>query len=187
MPEDFSESVRDELIAEIIAAFDGVSREDGRTLHEAMSMDNRESNEENRAARRFDTEKRWLDISEDVISWRSPALSHVCSKGFRYYLPAFLVYGLRHLEHDHLTRLGSASYDSLFACNYHLLYDYPNSLQKSEPENIANKYGFNNAQCTVIAKFLRFMIDVELRSMTELAEIQAVEKWERYVKELNSN
>lgn len=162
------------LIAEITAAFDGVSREDGTTLHEAEARDDWKSDEECQAARRFDSEPRWQDVPDVDISACCSALSFLCPKGFRYYLPAFMLYGLRHLEND--------PNGSLQSCEYHLLYEYPKSLRKSEPAAIANKYGFTAAQCRAVAKFLRFIAGDDI-TMTELPTIQAVEKWEQYVQE----
>ena len=183
MAEAFSESVRDDLIAEIIAVFDGVSREDGTTLHEAMCIDDRESDDECIAARRFDTEQRWQDVPDNAINYCCSALSFMCPKGFRYYIPAFLRFGLKRLDNDLLKHYANDPNGILDSCYFHLLHDHPNSLRKSEPANIANKYGFNDSQCRVIAKFLRFMIGEDLTSMTELVKIQAVEKWEKYAQE----
>lgn len=185
MPEDFSDSVRDELIAEIIAAFDGVSREDGTTLHEAESIDNRESGEENRAARRLDSEQRWQDVPDIAINACCSALSFMDAKGFRYYIPAFLRFGLKRLDNDLIKHLENDPNGILHSCYFQLLHDHPNSLRKSEPVNIANKYGFDHAQCLVIAKFLRFMIGDDLTSWNELVKIQAVEKWEKFAAEIS--
>jgi hypothetical protein len=182
MPEVIAESVRDDLIAEIISALDGVSREDGITLHEAMCIDDRESDEECLAARRFDTEQRWQDIPDDFIEGSSSALSFLGHKGFRYYLPAFLLYGLRHFDNDPLKRFENDADDILHSCYFHLLHDHPNSWRKSEPVNIAKKFGFDHAQCCVIAKFLRLMSGNDI-TRTELVQIQAVEKWEKLVQD----
>jgi hypothetical protein len=172
------ESRLDELIAEITAAFDGVSREDGTTLHEAEALDNRESDEECRAARRLDTEQRWQDVPYEDILWCCSALSFLDVKGFLYYLPAFMVHGLRHFEDD--------PNGILHSCEYHLLYESQKSLRQSKPEPIATKYGFTDAQCRVIAKFLRFL-NVDDMSMTDLPTLQAVERWEKFVQERSSS
>src|ERR1700680_2624371 len=83
------------LIAEIMTAFDGVSREDGTTLHEAMAIDDYKSDEEQQAARGFDTEQRWQDVPDEEILACESALSFLDAKGFRYYLPAFMVSRLK--------------------------------------------------------------------------------------------
>jgi hypothetical protein len=168
------ESRRDELIAEIAAAFDGVSREDGTTLHEAEAIDDRKSDEECRAARRLDTEQRWQDVPDKDIWACCSALSFLNAKGFRYYLPAFMVYGLRHFEDD--------PNGILHSCEFHLLHEPQKSLRKSEPGSIANKYDFTEEQCRVIAKFLRFVAGDDM-TVKDLPTLQAVEKWEKYVQE----
>jgi hypothetical protein len=172
------ERQRDELIAEITAAFDGVSREGGTTLHEADAIDDWKSDEERRAARRLDTERRWQDVPDEDIWACCSALSFLDVKGFRYYLPAFMVYGLRHFEDD-LNGI-------LHSCVYHLLHEPQKSLRKSEPASIAGQYYFTDAQCRVIAKFLRFAAGDDDVTVTDMPELQAVEKWERYVEERSS-
>jgi hypothetical protein len=168
----------DELIAEITAAFDGVSREDGTTLHEAEAIDDWKSDEECRAARRLDTEQRWQDVPYEDIWACCSALSFLDAKGFLYYLPAFMVHGLRHFEDDPSSILSS--------CEFHLLHESQKSLRKSEPAPIASKYGFTDAQCRVIAKFLRFLNGDDM-TMTDLPTLQAVEGWEKFVQERSSS
>jgi hypothetical protein len=165
------ESRRSALVAEITAAFGGVSREDGTTLHEAEAMDGWKSPEEQRAARHLDLEARWQDVPDDDIFACCSALSFLNEKGFRYYIPAFMIYGLRHWGDDWNGILNS--------CEYHLLHDYPKSLRKSEPAVIAGKYQFTDAQSKAVARFLRFIIDFD-RMAGEKATVEAVERWERY-------
>src|SRR4051812_37598398 len=94
------ESRREALIAEVTAAFDGVSREDGTTLHEADAIDDWKSDAECRVARRLDTEGRWQNVPDEDIWACCSALSFLDAKGFRYYLPAFMIYGLKHWGDD---------------------------------------------------------------------------------------
>jgi hypothetical protein len=159
---------RDAVIAEIKAAFDGVSREDGTTLHQAVAIDDDKSAEEELAARRLDQEQRWQDVSDDDIDACCPALSFLDAKGFRYYLPAFMLRGLKNF---------SIFNDALYSCEYHLLYESGKSLRKSEPASIAEKYQLSGAQCKAAAMFLRFIADFEPQ---DAATIQAIEKWEKF-------
>ncbi len=168
------ENNRSALIAEITAAFDGVSRGNGTTLHEAIAMDDRKSDEECRAARRLDTEQRWQDVPDKDICACCSALSFLDAKGFRYYLPAFMLYGLRNWEDD--------PNDILSSCEFHLLHDSPKSLRKSEPASIASKYGFTNMQSRAIAKSLRFVVASHVTT-TALPTLEAVERWEKYCEE----
>jgi hypothetical protein len=84
------------IIAEIEAAFDGVEREDGVTLHEADVIDEYGSPEERQAARLEDAETRWQDVPDTDIENYDWVLSFFDAKGFRYYIPAFMTWTLRH-------------------------------------------------------------------------------------------
>jgi hypothetical protein len=171
-----NESRIDELIDEITAAFDGVSREDGTTLHEAIAIDDWKSLDEQLAARLFDTEERWQDVPDDAIVECDSALSFLDPKGFRYYLPAFMVCGLRNWTND-----ASRTVDT---CEYHLLHESRKSLRQSEPASIAAKYGLSAAQCKSIAHFLRFVVGDDDELTTQPATtLQAVGKWENFVGE----
>jgi hypothetical protein len=163
-------SRRDALIDEITAAFDGVSREDGTTMHQAVAIDDDKSPEEELAARRLDQERRWQDVPDDDINACCQAMTFMDEKGFRYYLPAFMIYGLKYSPYY--------SYP-LSSCVYDLLYESGKSLRKSEPASIAAKYQLTDAQCSAAARFLRFIIDFGLKGQNA-ATVQAVEKWEKF-------
>jgi hypothetical protein len=171
------ESRRRALLAEIEEAFDGVSREDGMTLHESIAIDDYKSEEEQRAARLLDTEKRWQDIPDDEIEGRESALSFFDAKGFRYYIPAFMTYALKHWGDDWGVTLSF--------CQSRLTRESQKSLRKSEPASIARKFDLNVAQCRAIARFLRFIVDFDV-SMAEPANVEAVEKWEKFARERDS-
>lgn len=171
------ENRRNTLVAEITAAFDGVSREDGTTLHGAQAIDDWKSPEEQRPARHLDLEERWQDVPDADIFACCSALSFLDERGFRYYIPAFMIYGLRHWGDDWNGILNS--------CEYHLLHDYPKSLRKSEPAAIASKYQFTNAQSKAVARFLRFIIDFD-ELAGDRATVEAVVRWERFATENSS-
>ena len=67
------ESERAAVIDEIALAFDGVSREDGTTLHEAEAIDGYASEEEQLRARQLDTDTRWQDVPPQEIQVASCA------------------------------------------------------------------------------------------------------------------
>jgi hypothetical protein len=165
------------LIAEITAAFDGVARQDGTTLHEAIAIDDYKSSEEQRAARECDTERRWQDVPDNDIVACESALSFLCEKGFRYYIPAFMICSLKYWE-EYLLPL---SIPALNSCQFHLTHESQKSLRESEPESIAREYQFTDIQCRAIANFLRFVVDFDPTSADEVT-IKAVEKWERFSK-----
>ena len=167
------ESRINELIAEITAAFDGVAREDGTTLHEAIAIDDWKTREEQLSARRLDTEQRCQDIPDDAIVACESALPFLDTKGCRYHLPAFMVCGLRNWEND-----AGRVVDT---CEYNLLRERQKSLRQSDPASIAAKYGFTDAQCKAIAHFLRFVVgDDDELTMQPATTLQAVAKWERF-------
>jgi hypothetical protein len=170
------ESRRDALIDEITAAFDGVSREDGTTLHQADAIDDRKSPEEELAARQLDQEQRWQDVPDKDIEACCQALTFMDEKGFRYYLPAFMIYGLKNFHDDPYP---------LHSSIYSLLQESGKSLRKSEPASIAAKYQLTDAQCKAAAKFLRFNSDFDDYLKTG-ATLQAIEKWEKFTG-INSN
>lgn len=83
------------LIAEITAAFDGVSREDGVSLREGRVLDDYGTNEECAAARSLDTDTRWQDVSDADMQRYESSLSFMDAIGFRYHLPAYMARDLR--------------------------------------------------------------------------------------------
>ena len=70
------------LIEEITAAFDGVSREQGVTLHEATVIDDYGSLEERALARTQDTEDKWQNVPDEDIRFTDAVLSFLDPKGF---------------------------------------------------------------------------------------------------------
>lgn len=88
-----------ELINQIIAAFANVERGDGVTLHEARLIDdNCEDRNKYDKARKKDTEQNWNDIPDDKIIDFGDTLPFLNAEGFRFYLPAFMVYSLNNIE-----------------------------------------------------------------------------------------
>jgi hypothetical protein len=83
------------LLEEIEAAFDGVSRDGGVSLHEADVIDDYGSIHQRYKARKLDTESRWQDVPASDIehfNWIFPFLD---AKGGLYYLPAYMSWSLR--------------------------------------------------------------------------------------------
>lgn len=163
------EDQREALIVQIAAAFASVTRDEGTTLHEAIAMDDRKTPQEQRAARRFDRDECWQDVPDAVIAASGAALHFLDAKGFRYYLPAFMIYELRNWENSTLFTSSS----------YRLLNDHPHSMRQSQPATIAARFGFDRAQCRAVAAFLRFEID-SYEILTSKAVVEMVKKWEAY-------
>lgn len=75
-------------------------RGDGVTLHETEVIDMYGSKAQRRTARKKDTDQRWWDVRDEWIESFGGAggLSFFDDAGFRYYLPAYMSYFLRHRE-----------------------------------------------------------------------------------------
>ncbi len=102
-----------ELICRIIAAFRGVTLQDGVGLKQAVGMDNHESPVRLAKLRSKDEKENWERISTDTLKECSSALSFFDAKGTRFHLPAYLIACLSYeLEVDlmfHLTHVHDGS------------------------------------------------------------------------------
>ena len=115
---------------------------------------------------------------EKILASDSP-LPFLDAKGFRYYLPAFMLCGLKDWE--------NYSCGILHSCKYNLLHESRKSLRKSEPKAIAARYGVTHAQCRTIAHFLRFIVGEDNEFTTaDLPTLEAVQRWENFNCLLNS-
>jgi len=88
------------LIAQITAAFEGVSREGGVSLREGRVLDNCGSEKKLAQARALDTDARWQDVSDDDLKYYASSMYFLDAIGLCYYLPAFMSYVLRHFRPD---------------------------------------------------------------------------------------
>ena len=88
---------REALLAEINAAFAGVSRENGVSWSEREALDSYGSDEERAAARASDTEGRWQELIDDP-SWVFTGCADFAfldAIGSRYYLAPAMVLSIR--------------------------------------------------------------------------------------------
>ncbi len=122
-----------------MSAFDGVDREDGVTLHEANVIDDYGTAEELLAARQLDIDRHWREVPDADIEENYSVLSFLDLKGFRYYLPAYMIWSLKNLE----SASGSPSPDAtIFALTN--WYDERYSL-------------FTHEQCRAVYRFLHHL------------------------------
>jgi len=160
------EAERLRVLAEIEAAFDGVSREDGVTLHEADVIDHYGGDDERAAARKLDTETRWQDA--DLKTFGS-VLCFLDVKGFRYYIPAYLCWTLR---------FGETGYEWTNEQVVHqLCVESPDShgyfrLTAETADRLmawkrARHDTFRPAEAKAILAFLRFVKDVWWREVSD--------------------
>jgi hypothetical protein len=84
------------IIQTIEQAFSGVRR-GAITLHEAEVLDSYGTDAERQDARTLDTEDDWRQVPDASIGECPVALSFVDPKSWRFYLPAYMRFGLRFL------------------------------------------------------------------------------------------
>lgn len=137
---------RDRLIADIEVVFDGISRADGITLHEAKAIDRYASVDELERARAKDCESRWQDVPDEAIEGGGDSLTHFDAEGLRYYLPAYMRWILR-------SGTQSESNSSRYT-----IYTLTPSIELRDyfEERIAL---FSHVECGVICRFLRFVLE----------------------------
>ena len=136
------------IIAEIHAAFRGVPR--GQiTLHEAEVIDNYGSKEERINARKLDTEQKWEEIPDNHVEECTSALCHVDPESWRYYVPRYMEWSIRHFR----------TTDS--AVSDFTIYTFdPSTTDSNLTEYSMTRYRLLNLdQCRVVFRFLRYMAD----------------------------
>jgi hypothetical protein len=100
----------EDVIDAIEEAFRGVPL--GKiTLHEAEAMDRYSFTDADlRAAREIDPERDWRDIADTSIQECPDALAFLDPVSWSFYLPAYIRYGLRHLDEFSNSAIDSAIY-----------------------------------------------------------------------------
>jgi hypothetical protein len=86
----------EDIIRGIEQAFGGVCR-GAITLHEAEVIDDYGTEVDRQDARLLDTEDDWREVPDTSIESCPDALSFVDPASWRFYLPAYMRFGLRHL------------------------------------------------------------------------------------------
>jgi hypothetical protein len=85
----------EDIVHSIRGAFHGVRR--GRiSMREAEVIDNYGSDEERTLARESDPDTPWEEIPDDLISESPWGMPHLDPKSWRYYIPAYMIWSLRH-------------------------------------------------------------------------------------------
>ncbi|MGI0484580.1 DUF6714 family protein [Pantanalinema rosaneae CENA516] len=111
--DDLAEKTRSELIEEITIAFKDVVLEDGVSLHEARALDDYQDPKQ---ARQIDCKVPWQEIPVDWIENFHDVFAFMDAKGFRYAIPAYMVWCLKYNKHD--TNSFAATVASLKSYNY---------------------------------------------------------------------
>ncbi|GAB4199638.1 MAG: hypothetical protein Fur006_50470 [Coleofasciculaceae cyanobacterium] len=91
-----AEKTRLSLIEEINAAFDGVSRQDGISPHAARALDDWSSLEEaKKIGQKMDLDTQWQEVPDEWLMTFHDIFAFLDPKGFRYYIPAYMVWSLK--------------------------------------------------------------------------------------------
>jgi hypothetical protein len=139
---------RDAIVREIVGAFDGVRRGDGISLHEAQVIEDHGSDNERVRARTLDAAERWQDVPGADIEAAYDILSFLDAAGFRYYLPAYMVWSLENFETSESRSVDHTIYSLA-------LHEEPRLRQWQ----LGRFSVFDPRQAKAIARFLAFMAE----------------------------
>lgn len=157
-------AIRISIVEEITRAFDGVAREDGVTLHQTRAMDDCDGPEEELAARQLDTESRWQDVPVDDMDEYSDIFAFLDPKGFRYYLPAYMI---RALTGD---TPGSGNISEILAYTLVPNSCMPQDMWAVNDDNDVLRFRLlNRAQSHAVYRFLQFQANYEQDEEARLA------------------
>jgi len=135
----------EEVIRAIEGAFRGVPL--GKlTLHEAEKMDSYGSTDADlKAARGLDRERDWRDVPDASIRECPVALCFLDPLSWRFYLPAYMRYGLRHLKEVS----NSAMSDAIYTLD-------PAGIRQRQPHTQERFQSLDVGQTRAVCSFLRF-------------------------------
>jgi hypothetical protein len=117
------------------------------SLHEAEVIDDYGSDDERAEARLLDTESSWDRVPDSHIEACTTALCHVDPAGWKYYVPAYMIWTLRHFR----------SSDSIVSEFTVYTFD-PSARDPLVREHKLERYRLlNPAQAQAVCRFLRYM------------------------------
>ncbi len=134
-----------QLIASICIAFTGVRLENGISWQEATILDDYGSLEERRLARNLDEKEDWSQIPDTLIGSgkHQSAIVFLDVTGFKFYLPALMIFTLKHYKTS-----SSLVMDSLI----YRLTDRPRALEL--------KGVLNQPQKACVIQFLKLCLEI---------------------------
>jgi len=121
------------LIDRISLAFQNTKLEDGITIHQARALDDYADPDK---ARQIDRALRWQEIPDRWIEKFSDVFAFMDAKGFRYYIPAYMIWCLKSQD---------ANSNSFWSTVHYLTKPYRDHFDL-----------FNSEQIAVITEFLEF-------------------------------
>lgn len=160
------------VVAEIQVAFKDVKRGDGVTLHEADVIDNYGSAKERKAARKLDSEDGWQSVPSKDIEKYYWILSFLDPTGYRYYLPAYMVWTLKNYETND-------SIDSACSTVYSLNIDATNKAELRQ-YHLERFERFNQSQSRAIARFLEQMANCGFAGDHKSARSALKDYWQKF-------
>jgi len=144
-----------DVIRAIERAFDGIGRPKTSLrqfrLTDQKGMSGFISDEEWEDAGKNRIDSKWQDIPDDEIEECHVVLAHMEAEEFRYYLPAYMRYGIKH----HTTPLWKSDVlgSTVFAV-------YPSSRDPHLREYVLSQLSLlNSAQRSSVVQFLQFVAD----------------------------
>jgi len=165
-------NLREQLIQEITSAFATVERGAGLTLHEAVTFEGNDywTAAERARVRALDPETRWQDIPDSALEECEDRWAYD-EAGFRYHLPAYMRWHLRH-PHGLAPHHGGLLYWSLSLRDQKL-------KDRARWERSWDKYSLEQKRAT--ARFLEFMAReaAQLGHPPHIAELADV-AWKSY-------
>ena len=117
------------------------------SMHEAEAIDSYASDEEQNDARKLDKAETWDQIDDHDIEKCSAALSHLDPEGWRFYIPAYMIWSLKYF----------AVTDSIIPDFTIYTFDLPGTDANSYKRRLYRFQLLNAAQSHAVCLFLRYM------------------------------
>jgi len=143
------DDIRDDVIEFIEIAFKGVDRKGGISFSEAIVIDNYGPKDKQLEARKFDQDRHWKDIKAEDIERGSSVLCFLNPIGFRYYIPAYMVWTLENYRVSSSATINN----TIYALDF---FSENKALNVNEYVK-ARCSLLNEKQCKAVALFLQFM------------------------------
>jgi len=157
------------IIEAIRSAFAGTPR-GAITIHEAEVIDEYGSAEERREARMRDTEEDWGEVPDDDIEECTAALCHLDREGWRYYIPAYMIWSLRNFRTS----------DSVVSDFTIYTFDLTHENRLLRNYQLERFSLLSQEQARAVCRFLRFMVSHDGDADGEVAQLALDKYWGRF-------
>jgi len=153
------------VIAQIERDFATVNRVGGVSIREAGVIDDWGTDEECARARAQDTDTHWSEVDIHNLDPGGAALTFCDPVGFRYLMPAYMVFTLRHGEYGDAESIDSDCHDSARSAA-----EFMDPLGGPTVHTCEQFSLFSDAQRRCVARFLVCEIERDAMDMPELAD-----------------